>query len=160
MKRYPIKSCPWCKGTSISVGGSECPSDGRAALCNTCGASGPFDTKTKFKGPISAWNTRPWEEETAGLQARWDRIFGLRDVARYYGDGDTPALWERIEDFREGREGREGRAAPSKLSETDVRELVEWWAEIHETMMDLDEKCSAAEARAAAAEAANGDEPT
>lgn len=49
---------------------------------------------------------------------------------RNYGDGDANSLWNRIETFREDR--------TAKLSDEDVRELAEWWNELHKTVMERD----------------------
>ena len=51
---------------------------------------------------------------------------------RHYGGGDANALWERIESFRQNPD--------ATLSADDVRELAEWWREIHDRLGDMDEE--------------------
>lgn len=69
---------------------------------------------------------------------------------RNYGDGDSNALWNRIDDFREGQRKR--------LSLDDQHELAEWWAELHSALMELDDKLAEAQDARDAAEAAHAKE--
>lgn len=49
---------------------------------------------------------------------------------RNYGDGDAAELWNRVDDYRENPD--------AELSKEDVREVVEWWAELHTESCNLD----------------------
>lgn len=74
-----------------------------------------------------------------------DRLQEYGIDTKSYGDGDTNALWNRVDAFRNDPE--------AVLVPADVRELAEWWAELHTTLCDLDEKFCKASSQAAAANA-------
>jgi hypothetical protein len=75
--------------------------------------------------------------EQATLDELRDEIERLRTLHadspnRNYGDGDADSLWNRIEKFRDDPDAR--------LSDEDVRELAEWWNELHQMMMEMDDR--------------------
>ncbi len=75
------------------------------------------------------------DETIVGLNAKLARIQEYGIDTRNFGDGDAQALFGIIEAFR---------ADPgATLLPEEVRELVEWWAELHTALMDLDEKVCA-----------------
>ena len=82
------------------------------------------------------------------------RIHDYGIDTKSFGDGDANAVWNRVDAFRDDPE--------AVLAPEDVRELAEWWAELHTTVSILDEKLCMAERDAreaiAAAEAAKAEE--
>lgn len=79
------------------------------------------------------------EAELAQSQARLAELGSVGVGTRNYGDGNASALWDRIEEFRED--------SALTLCDEDVRELAEWWAELHTNYLDADEKLAQAEAK-------------
>lgn len=76
------------------------------------------------------------EAEVAKNNEALDRLQEYGLCTKDYGDGDASALWDRIDEFRQDPE--------ASLANEDVRDLAEWWAELHSSLFRLDEgKCNA-----------------
>ena len=71
------------------------------------------------------------ERQLADAQATLARLQEYGLVTRDHGDGDANALWNRIDAYRSD--------PAATLSAEDVREMAEWWAELHTSLSDLDE---------------------
>lgn len=72
------------------------------------------------------------KQELARLRNQLNRIHDYGIDTRSFGDGDANAAWNRVDAFRNDPE--------AVLDPEDVRELAEWWAELHTTVSELDEK--------------------
>ena len=71
------------------------------------------------------------ERQIAEAQATLARLQEYGLVTREHGDGDANALWDRIDAYRSDK--------AATLSHEDVRELAEWWAELHTSLSEMDE---------------------
>ena len=71
------------------------------------------------------------ERQLADAQATLARLQEYGLVTRDHGDGDANALWNRIDAYRSD--------PAATLSAEDVRELAEWWAELHTSLSELDD---------------------
>ena len=61
--------------------------------------------------------------ELAKLKAKLARLADYGLDTRNIGDGDSNALWNRVDNYR---------AKPdATLSAEDIRALAEWWAKLH-----------------------------
>lgn len=81
-------------------------------------------------------DTADLRRQLASANETIDRLQEYGIDTKNFGDGDANALWNRVDAFRNDPE--------AVLVPADVRELAEWWAELHSTVSDLDEKlCNA-----------------
>lgn len=87
---------------------------------------GDTESRTMVTGPGN------WIEELARLRDQLNSIHDYGIDTRSFGDGDANAVWNRVDAFRNDPE--------AVLDPEDVRELAEWWAELHTTVSELDEK--------------------
>ena len=97
-----------------------------------------LDDLAELHGPgKGATLAREAAEALRSLQAEVERLQTRLDRLSDYGLGtaridDKDSLWSRIDAFRAGKF--------PQLTEADQRDLAEWWAELHTTVCELDEK--------------------
>jgi hypothetical protein len=117
----PGPKCPHC----FAVATGRVNQHGEPTYeCGSAGASRTFACQAAEIERLRA------DCEIEQLQARLQRLsdYGL-GTARI---DDKESLWSRIDEFRGGKF--------PQLTEADQRDLAEWWAELHTTVCELDEK--------------------